>query len=519
MPTLAIRFPARRLHATPWGSHVNEGLVEWPPSPWRLLRALIGCGFSALDWRGSVEPGRVLLEALASCVPSYRLPSAVSTHTRHYMPVREGRLDKPAKILDAHLRFTDEAPLLVHWPCALGDPDRDLLRRLAEALPYLGRAESWVDASLIDDCVVDAQWASPVVAEVGAPRQPGESIVTLLAPMTPQAFPLWRATVVNRPESAAKKRGTRGRVVDVPKDVLDCLTLDTAWLQRGGWSQPPGSRWIQIRVPPAQQTRPTRSVRRAPRTVDAALIALSSETPTGRVLPSFSRCLPTAECLHATAVSKLALRGVGSDAASCLTGRDETGRRLEGHRHARIVPIDMDGDDRIDHILVHAQMGLSPEAVDALASVDQIYAKNIPHEIRSTLVGTGTLDEVLGPLLRSRDAMRLQQFGRGTRWTSLTPLVLPRHIKAKRHSPADQIRAELAAFGLPIADIRFRGRNELVSRGFYRFVRQRRDNKPQPPSTCPYAVDLIFDEPIVGPLSLGYGAHFGLGVFVRCSTA
>jgi len=41
MPLIELRFPAGRYHATPWGSHVNEGAVEWPPSPWRLLRALI----------------------------------------------------------------------------------------------------------------------------------------------------------------------------------------------------------------------------------------------------------------------------------------------------------------------------------------------------------------------------------------------------------------------------------------------------------------------------------------------
>ena len=39
--SIAVAFPAGRFHATPWGHHVNEGLPEWPPSPWRLLRALI----------------------------------------------------------------------------------------------------------------------------------------------------------------------------------------------------------------------------------------------------------------------------------------------------------------------------------------------------------------------------------------------------------------------------------------------------------------------------------------------
>ena len=39
--TLAIRFPLGRYHANPWDRAVNEGASEWPPSPWRLLRALV----------------------------------------------------------------------------------------------------------------------------------------------------------------------------------------------------------------------------------------------------------------------------------------------------------------------------------------------------------------------------------------------------------------------------------------------------------------------------------------------
>ena len=42
MTTLvAVKFPLGRYHATPWDASVNEGRVEWPPSPWRILRALV----------------------------------------------------------------------------------------------------------------------------------------------------------------------------------------------------------------------------------------------------------------------------------------------------------------------------------------------------------------------------------------------------------------------------------------------------------------------------------------------
>ena len=65
MPTLLLRFPGRRYHATPWGHHVNEGLIEWPPSPWRLLRALLATGYAKCHWPADGPPpilgdGRIL---------------------------------------------------------------------------------------------------------------------------------------------------------------------------------------------------------------------------------------------------------------------------------------------------------------------------------------------------------------------------------------------------------------------------------------------------------------------------
>ena len=41
MLDLEFFFPAGRYHSTPWGRNINEGVPEWPPSPYRLARALI----------------------------------------------------------------------------------------------------------------------------------------------------------------------------------------------------------------------------------------------------------------------------------------------------------------------------------------------------------------------------------------------------------------------------------------------------------------------------------------------
>src|SRR3990172_148166 len=105
MITIAIRFPAGRYHATPWGSHVNEGVTEWPPNPWRLLRGLIATGFSKLHWPRIPDDERRLVLKLAAELPDYRLPPGELAHTRHYMPngsfhPKQKNIEATDKVLD-----------------------------------------------------------------------------------------------------------------------------------------------------------------------------------------------------------------------------------------------------------------------------------------------------------------------------------------------------------------------------------------------------------------------------------
>ena len=80
MTVLELRFPAGRYHATPWGRHVNEGAVEWPPTPWRIVRALI-----ATWYLKAREIPTATLRSLVSALsqpPTFRLPPASTSHTR-----------------------------------------------------------------------------------------------------------------------------------------------------------------------------------------------------------------------------------------------------------------------------------------------------------------------------------------------------------------------------------------------------------------------------------------------------
>ena len=74
MPTtIAIRFPLGRYHATPWDRSVNEGAVEWPPSPWRLLRALVASYRNFAPWNDLRRVGLFLA--------NYRLLLAVKNYS------------------------------------------------------------------------------------------------------------------------------------------------------------------------------------------------------------------------------------------------------------------------------------------------------------------------------------------------------------------------------------------------------------------------------------------------------
>lgn len=107
MLAIAIKFISGRYHATPWGCHVNEADVEWPPSSWRLIHSLIAIWHRKLDQEQFPESLlESLVNALAGKTPIYRLPKAVYAHARHYMPVRSGRAEENVLIFDAFCVWT-----------------------------------------------------------------------------------------------------------------------------------------------------------------------------------------------------------------------------------------------------------------------------------------------------------------------------------------------------------------------------------------------------------------------------
>src|SRR6059058_6079911 len=148
MPVIIkLTFPGGRYHATPWGRHVNEGVPEWPPSPWRLLRALVATWKRKCPDLPEEQVRRTIEQLLPP--PKFHLPPARVAHTRHYMPwEKKGPADRTL-VFDTFVAVSRKAPVLAHWPDATLTPDdHQTLSRLVDNVTTLGRAEGWVCAEL-----------------------------------------------------------------------------------------------------------------------------------------------------------------------------------------------------------------------------------------------------------------------------------------------------------------------------------------------------------------------------------
>ena len=145
MITIALRFIAGRYHATPWGKHVNEGSLEWPPSPYRLLRAIIA------SWKYNlpeIEERTInkIIKTLSSELPNFFLPSISSGHTRHYMPPSKGNA---SMIIDTFAIIDKEERVFVIWDNAsLDNYECNALEKILKHLHYFGRSESWCDVEI-----------------------------------------------------------------------------------------------------------------------------------------------------------------------------------------------------------------------------------------------------------------------------------------------------------------------------------------------------------------------------------
>ena len=526
MTVLELRFPAGRYHATPWGRHVNEGAVEWPPSPWRIVRALIATWYlkARRDEEISELTIRALADALASQSPVFRLPRATTAHTRHYMPYNEGKNEKTTKVFDTFVQISERDAVLVAWDMALPPQQLAALQTLAGRLGYFGRAESLVEARVLEGITAIEPNATPLDNDAKLPEK--TELVRLLAPMSPDAYLKWREEFLKtykQPSAGSKKKtGKKAKAEDVPEesivppDLFKALHADTGELQAAGWNLPPGAQFVNYTRPenafaPATKPRPRQS---------KALPTVARYAVVSTVAPSITQAVSVAARVH-DALCKWSDHGKGR--ATVFTGLGDDGKPRTDHRHAHIFCEANGLRDAITHITIWAPMEFDEGACLALRRLNKVWGHG-GHDIRLVLHGIG----------QPGDFKDCALFGKARVWRSLTPFVPTRHAKTSRDgrpkmddsgwqigSGAHDLLRLIALHPPGIAatikqcDERERpfqfGNRHLRS---LQFQTIRHDGGGNRGNSSGNAFIITFPEPVNGPLAFGYGSHFGLGLFL-----
>jgi CRISPR-associated protein Csb2 len=304
---------------------------------------------------------------------------------------------------------------------------------------------------------------------------------------------------------------------------LKDLEVETSDLRRRGRIDPEGAQWwTYVRRPDCFTT-----FRASPPTMtghgegaQVLRFALS-----GKALPMTFDTLRWGELARQCAMSQYGRSNRGA-ASRALSGKDASGKPLTGHGHAFYLPTDEDGDGRLDHLTVWAPGGLTTGEFQAVASVNTLNPGGQREPVQLAYLAHGAASDFAGvsPL-----------FSVSKSWRSLTPYVLPRHVKFRgprdesgRKSmvdgPEEQISREVS--------LRYPGGSSLVqvevgesrmpvrpmrdgqSSGFrpFDFFRYKRGGGSNGGGVFKFTIE--FQNPVTGPVALGFACHQGLGVFV-----
>jgi CRISPR-associated protein Csb2 len=495
---LRQEFPLGRFHATPWRMNpFDDPHGEWPPSPWRLVRAVTARWY---QWArvAQEEPNIAGLEGLqvALCKSTYafHLPGHAwkGNPLRQYHPTEFGwrpagkkkagtRSYGTSLVQDNYWCLPPEAPV---WWFIEGDTwTPDLVATLGHCvsrMTYFGRSET-----LTRTRVARKQEVVPAPNCMLVETRTAGAIAVL----TPLGD---------------TKREDIERTTDNPESAKRAV--------------PPGARTLYAIRPP----RPvTRERRRAPshrpgcQLVQFALGWNVAPDPRAIVrLTSRFRGAVVRELLRLrTGDTSATWTRVGHDVRESIAdmvGKGANNEVLKGHRHTEFLVWCEDG--RPTRLVVwrgaRAFDADEQEAIllAAFRDVSWTAAASDADEWKVRLI----------PLDRDVPAPPGFNTQASVAWESVTPYVPPRHRlrggkERQGESIVAQIQRELQRRGLAE-----QVKVELVGRPIWVSVhvpRREADKRAFIGDRCGHAVRLRFPAPIAGPIRLGHSSSFGLGLF------
>ena len=481
--TLTVVFPFGRYHATPWDQGPNSGAVEWPPSPWRLFRALIAVGHSRCPELTPTDIDELLIEL--GNPDAYWSSEAAIASTRHYMPDGKHVSREPGntdQVVDA-FAITRSTPLVhVHWDKTISNKGRLTFALLADRLPYLGRSESICVAKVsVGEHSPDGAW--------------------------------WRKGVVAQSDNTITVVGADS----VPKrNELEQTTFE---IRRRGDMYPPGS----VLIPYGRETPPCTHVGTAVAADEKTIRAIQFELVSS--VPMRMRNLVLLTDAFHQALRKH-LGEVPLDQLEALVGREGGGVRTNQHDHAHIlvhpnaIAADMfDAESPATTLTLWVPGGISQpiaseisRRVGSLGTNRSDLEDRFPEQ-RLLALGAGALSEVMPAHL----------FRSSARWRAMTPYLPVRHRKNKHASMADflleDIGKEAEYRGLPrvisveVEETRHAARN-LSQYRRYRMSQTMAEQRKGVFCTIEFESAPESSENL---MTLGQLSHFGFGWFAPAS--
>ena len=505
-------FPLGRFHANPWRTFPFEDPYgEWPPSPWRLLRAILARShqlererdIQCQAWRDSLV-GAFCTSTLSWCLPSF---SWRGPGLRQYQPATF-EWDPPGrtkKVKGQPVNIPGERtyrPTLVHdnfwvvgsskaisdtgivwWIVEGGAWSKEhlgLLDACLERMTYFGRAEAITEIQRVE-------------------KLPNDTDINCLLEQVPSSGSV--------PVLVPTRDATLSQVQAVTDDPLVANS-----------TVPPGARWLHAKrpaKPPAKLPRSRPRTRKPTRLLQFAIGTRVSPAPNavvvmtqrfrGRVIREFL----AGSWQRATAAQR--------EAARLLTGKEADGSPLKDprHPHARFGILFDHETGKAARLLVWREQRFTDEEQHAILNAAE-------QELPLSFAKAGARDPWtirLVPL----DSQVPPPAGFGdeahSRWESVTPFVPPRHVFDRKgrikpgESPKEQLLLELGRQGYDTTNMTIRVEDQSAEWTRVHRPRRNRDN-PTNTERRGYHVALTFDAPVHGPISLGHSSHFGLGLFV-----
>ena len=505
-------FPLGRFHANPWRAFPFEDPHgEWPPSPWRLLRAILARshqlererGVQCEAWRDS------LVGAFCTSTFSWWLPpfSWRGPGLRHYQPAAfewdprsrtkkvKGRpVNIPSERTHRSTLVQDNCWVvgrskavsdtgIVWWMVeghAWSKAHLGLLDACLERMTYFGRAEAITEIQRVEKLPNDAD-INCVLEQV-----PSSGSVPVLVPREDASLSQVQA------------------VTDDPSVANSTV--------------PPGAHWLHAKrpaKPPAKLLRSRPRMRNPTRLVQFAIGARVSPPPNatvvmtqrfrGRVIRDFL----DGSWQRANVTQR--------ENARLLTGKEADGSPLQDHRHphARFGILFDQETDQAARLLVWREQPFTDEEQRAILNAAE-------RELPLSFAKAGARDPWTVRLV-PLDSQVPPPAGFGDQayryWKTIAPYVPPRYVYDRKgriklgESPEVQLRLELDRQGYDTTGVTIRVVDQSAEWTRVHRPRRSRDD-PTNTERRGYHALLTFDAPVRGPISLGHSSHFGLGLFV-----